>query len=128
MQIIDKITRQTLIDDGSLIVIEDEELAKAGVKFPSCVTSNLYVLMEDKPVYESDEARLYDLLYMFTMAAEGKIQAKVTVLPNGEEMEYSFILNDSVSVDASRKVTIKAVVAPGDNLEPTLTFMLPYED
>lgn len=128
MPVIDKVSRKDLIEEGSLIVVDDELLKEVGIKFPAAVTSGANALLEDMPEYESFEGRAYDMLYMFVQAVKGTIQSKTTSTSLGEEMKYEFILNDATFDGEPKEVTIKTIIGPGDNFEPVLTFMLPEED
>lgn len=127
--IIDIVTRQDLIDDGELIVISEEITKDAGIKYPTAVTTAVYALLEDAPRHEDFKGRAFDMVNMFRLAVKGHITSRIRSTGTGQEMLYVFILNDSSwSGGDAKEVAIKAVVGPGDNLEPVLTFMLPDED
>jgi len=139
MKTIFSITRQDLIDDGELILVSGTILKDTRVCFPAAITSALHAKIKNMPNWEDYEGRVYDMLYMFTMAVSGHIPSKKQTLYTGEALQYEFILNDSSckADGVPTVVSVKAIVGPGDcpddhpvGMPPpaVLTFMLPEED
>lgn len=135
--LIDHCSRADLIKDGTLIEVESSILKEVGIKYPTAVTCGIETLLNDMPEHESFEARVYDMLDMFTQAIKGNITSRKYPEGAGEALVYEFILNDSLFNGTPKMVEIKVIVGPGDYPEehpsdvpppPVLTFMLPSED
>ncbi|MES9681776.1 DUF6573 family protein [Gottfriedia acidiceleris] len=119
-EVISMYTRAQAIEDGSLIDIS--KLGKeAGVKLPIAMTQTAYgrVVEPDEAAKsrgESVNGRLWDVLTMFTLKARGSnssiIRFKVVATVNGRNKTHE----------------LKAIIGPGDTLDPVLTIMLPDED
>jgi len=119
--VIDTYTRAQAIEDGVLIDVTN--MAKeAGIKYPVAVTEavwSTYIVPDDRSrAYgQSEDGRLWDTLWMFRMAArrtEGAIM----------HFKLYFIMKERLK----KLVMLKAVVHPGDDMEPVITIMLPEED
>jgi len=78
-----------------------------------------YIVPDDRSRVQgqSENGRLWDTLWMFSMAARRT---------EGAIMYYKlhFITKEKLK----RLVTLKAMVLPGDNMEPVITIILPDED
>ena len=119
--VIDTYTRAQAIEDGVLIDVTDVA-KKAGIKYPVALTNAVwftYIVPDDRSRVQgqSENGRLWDALWMFSMAARRT---------EGAIMYYKlhFITKEKLK----RLVTLKAMVLPGDNMEPVITIMLPDED
>ena len=125
-------TRADAIRDGVLIELPDAIVREAGIVFPVAVTDNLwgtYIEPDylDKLPGQSVNGRLWDLLWMFHLAArrgEG----------HSDRLSYrcTFTVQrlhpGGVVVIDQETVMIQAVCGPGDHGEPTITLMLPGDD
>ncbi len=113
-------SRKQAIEDGVLIDIS--ELAKeCGFKVPVAITSalmNKYLEPdeENRSLGQSFEGRAWDMLFLLFIKAKSVSNSCVFI-----SME--------INVRSVKKtVSIKAVIGPGDTLDPVLTIMLPEED
>jgi hypothetical protein len=129
-EVISVYTRQQALEDG--VLVDVTEMAKeAGFKFPVAVTLRLHaeVLTPDPRAEEfgqSFDGRLWDALHMLHMAIKKVLPSKTYRYGAGQVTEYQcyFIMN----ARQRRKLTLKAVCGPGDNMEPVITIMLQDED
>lgn len=131
MTIIFSYTRADAIADGVLKDVS-EMAAEAGIRFPAACTGTLWAELVApsefaRSIGNSEEGRLWDILWMFVMATKGMIPHKNYREGLGEALEYEtlFVMGEEFE-PVSR--AIKAVCGPGDNAEPVITFMLPHED
>ena len=112
--LIDVDTREQAIDDGVLVDVS-EMAREAGIKYP---TWDGVVEPDDKAKEhgESEGGRLWDVLYMFSVAAKRNA---------GAELLYRLI-----ATKGGRQHTqeLKAVCGPGDTMAPVITIMMPNED
>lgn len=124
-------TRQDALDDG--VLVDVTEMAKeAGVGIHTACTARLYhEIVVPTPYAEgmgnSVEGRLWDLIWMFTCATRGMLEARKYRAGVCEVLEYPCLFVMDGSPEAVEH-TIKAMVGPGDEGEPVLTLMLPGED
>ncbi len=113
-------TRSNAIEDG--VLIDVSELAdECGIKYPVAVTSTVWegyikVNEELKSRGQSEEGRLWDLLWMFRSAA---LKEKT---PQLKFQAYFETVNGKILVE------FKALCGPGDEAEPVITIMMPEED
>jgi len=107
-------------DDGVLIDVS-ETAKEAGVTFPTAVTAAVwakYVVVPDGVTCQDEAGRLWDVLWMFRTAA--------SIGPGGAELLFDvYVRNDNRH---AKRITLKAVVGPGDDAEPVITIMCPDED
>jgi hypothetical protein len=119
-EVIFAITRKDLLESGDLIDVS--KMGKeAGIKFPVAVTSAVWVnvVTPDKAGEargESQDGRLWDILWMFTVAARKS---------SGSQILFPLIVTKK---GKSKEIKLKAVIGPGDTLEPVITILLPNED
>ncbi len=120
-ELIHAYTREQAIEDG--VLVDVSTLAKeAGLRYPVAVTRNVwdgYIVPDERArkLGQSETGRLWDLLWMFSIAAR---HASIdTIL-----FRLYFIMKER----QRRLITMKAMIAPGDNGEPVITIMLPEED
>ncbi|WP_013630076.1 DUF6573 family protein [Rubinisphaera brasiliensis] len=119
--VIHKYTRREAIADGVLIDVS-KTAAEAGIRFPVAVTSAVWqkvISVPDDLVGEQDESgRLWDVLMMFRLAANNT---------GGQWLSFQLLVKTEIGA-APELVTLKANCGPGDDLEPVITVMLPWED
>ncbi len=114
-------TRKQAIDDG--VLIDVTEMAKeAGIKYPVAVTAELYDSYitptdEDKGNGQSIEGRLWDTLWMFRCAAKG-------IQGNRVDFEVFYTLRGKQELTDLYALC----TGEGENGEPVITIMLPWED
>jgi hypothetical protein len=121
MDVIYAYTRQEAIEDGVLIDVS-KMAREAGLKYPTAVTSSLWEKYikpsenDKKKYHQSVEGRLWDVLWMFSLAAmrcsRNTLLYKVIFVVRGRQ----------------KTATLKAVIGPGDDMDPVVTIMLPEED
>lgn len=120
-KIIYSYTRAQAIEDG--VLVDVSEMAKeAGFKWPVAVTAEVWGKIENIPPrlkgIQDIQGRLWDLLQiLFWVARRG-----------GTEINFQMIMDRNEGGHRLRWLTLKAVSGPGDNLDPVITVMMPYED
>jgi len=121
-------TRAQSIEDGFLADVS-ETAREAGIRFPVAITQEAWadcVAWDDEAearkggTGQSEAGRLWDVLWMLRMAIS-RIQGNVAMY------EIYRVPREGRGVKP-RRVTLKAVCGPGDQGEPVITIMLPYED
>ena len=116
-------TRAQALDDG--VLVDVSEVAKeAGIKFPVALTSAVYgkyVEVPDGITGQDEGGRLWDILWMLRCAASRC---------HGDTLHFQLYVrnHNREQLDQRDLVTLKAVCGPGDDGEPVITIMLPYED
>jgi hypothetical protein len=125
-------TRQDAINDGVLVDVT-ETAKEIGFRYPVAVTNHkpkalvnevntVWGIIENIPPskqgIEDVEGRLWDVLWM----------AKVAIRTSRAEDTSMIPFDVLLSSGKKKKFTFKVVCNPGDNAEPVLTIMLPYED
>jgi hypothetical protein len=114
-------TRAQAIEDG--VLVDVSKMAKeAGIKYPTALTAAVwadYVVVPEGVEAQDESGRLWDILFMFHMAARQAGAGTSTIL-----FEL-LVQNDNTT---PKLVTLKAICGPGDTLDPVLTILLPDED
>lgn len=119
-EVIYSYTRKQAIEDGVLVDVT-KVAAEAGFKYPVVVTKRVWdevVTPDDasKEYGQSEEGRLWDVLWMCMVAAKGS---------RGSEIRFQlYVQNGRVK----ELITLKAFCHPGDQWEPVVTIMMPGED
>jgi len=113
-------TREQAIDDGVLVNVS-ETAKEAGIKYPTAVTRAVWceIIEPDEKAKEHGESiagRLWDVLFMFSMAARRS---------SGDIIQYRMLATKD---GRQHTRTLKAVCSPGDTQAPVITIMLPDED
>lgn len=123
-EVISSYSRAQGIEDG--VLVDVSEVAKeAGITFPVAMTRTVWCECVEVPKgfegIQDEMGRLWDVLWMFKVAAQ-RIE--------GDRLEYQLMLLEGTKNGKCRhrKVTLKAVCGPGDDLEPVITIMQPDED
>lgn len=111
-------SRANAIEDGQLIDVS-ETATEAGIRFPTALTRRVwarFVTVPDGLVGQDEDGRLWDILWMFCVAAKGV---------SSEQLSFSlYVRNDD---ENPKLITLEAVVGPGDDATPVITIMLPNE-
>ena len=114
-EVISSYSRAQAIEDGVLVDVT-ETAREAGIKYPVALTRAVFERCVALPKryrgLEDERGRLWDVLSMFRFAAR---------VNGGDTLRYSLMVS-------RRKVLLKAVIGPGDTLDPVITIMLPEED
>ena len=120
-EVIHTYTRYQAIEDGVLVDVTNMA-QEAGIRFPVAVTRSvwdLYIVPDDRslPYGQTEEGRLWDLLWMFRNAARNS---------DGNIIYFKVYF---IMKERQRKlVTLKSICSPGDKGEPVITILLPNED
>ena len=130
-------TTKQAVEDGVLVKIDSDILKEIGIKYPVYLTSVVFRRYVEVPADARDhqdlDARLFDLLYMFAMAAKQTdsvlLYYKFTCLLR---QDATCQANESRS-DLSRfhkEIKLKAMITGQDinDASPAIFIMLPSED
>jgi len=112
-------TRADALADGELVDVSPMA-QEMGIRYPVAVTRAVwegYVTPPKSAEGQSLEGRLWDILWMFRLAAKRAAGSEVL-------FQVALVLKRT----KAQLVTFKAVCGPGDDGEPVLTIMLPEED
>lgn len=119
-------TRAQALDDGCLIDVSTHA-KEIGIKLPVAVTGAVwckYIEWTDKDtkqqVYQDTEGRLHDVLWMFMVAAKS--------CPTDQLLYKLYSIARDGKAKRPRITILKAIIGPGDTVEPVITIMLPNED
>jgi len=120
-------TRADAISDGVLVELSDQMVSEAGIKVKVAVTRAVW---DDylSPSYLDElsgrnvEGRTWDLLWMFGCAARRSRYASTI------QFRVLFVTMKESGSIVTEDVLLKAVCGPGDEGEPVITIMLPWED
>jgi len=126
-EIIFAYTRADAISDGVLVELPNQMVSGAGIKVKVAVTRAVW---DDylSPSYldelhgQSVEGRTWDLLWMFGCAARRSRHASTI------QFRILFVTMKESGSIVTEDVLLKAVCGPGDEGEPVITIMLPWED
>jgi len=118
-------TRKQALEDGTLIDVTSMA-REAGIKYPVAVTAELYhgyiePTEKEQEHGQDHDGRLWDVLYMFVFNARKA---------DGSLLHYkvSFVKEQPDGELRNETQKIKAVIGPGDDANPVITLMMPYED
>lgn len=120
-------TRADAVSDGVLVELSDQIVSEAGVKVKVAVTRAVWddflspSYLDDLPG-QSVEGRTWDLLWMFGCAARRSRHASTI------HFRVLFVTMKESGSIVTEDVLLKAVCGPGDEGEPVITIMLPWED
>jgi len=113
-------TREQALEDG--VLVDVSQMAKeAGIKWPVALTASVfgrYVEVPEGVIGQDETGRLWDILWMFRLAAR----------KGGDTLLFQLHVRNDNSDRTAPLVTLKAVCGPGDQGEPVITIMLPDED
>ncbi len=126
-EIIFAYTRADALSDGVLVELSDQMVSEAGIKVKVAVTRAVW---DDylSPSYldelfgQSVEGRAWDLLWMFGCAARRSRHASTI------QFRVLFVTMKESGSIVTEDLLLKAVCGPGDDAEPVITIMLPWED
>lgn len=118
--IISTYSRAQAIEDGELVDVS-EVAREAGIKYPTALTRAAWVDVVEpddkaKEHGESEQGRLWDVLWMFANAAKRS---------GGTEILFKLIATRDGKQHTRE---LKAICGPGDTMDPVITIMLPDED
>ncbi len=118
VEVVSSYSRAQAIEDGVLVDVT-ETAKEAGIKFPVALSQGVWtrIVVPSEAAQEegqSIEGRLWDVLWLFRCYAKAKETS-------GDTMIYP------ISVSGIPEA-LKAVIGPGDTMDPVITIMLPWED
>lgn len=121
-------TRQQAIDDGVLVDLMQPDLVElvhnAGIKYPVAMTTTAFgdyveLTPAAKRACNDIKGRLWDVLWMFRVAVRQQ---------RGDSREILFQFYCVTDRIRPTLCILKAVIGPGDQGEPVITIMHPWED
>jgi len=120
-EVISRYSRKQAIEDG--VLIDVTQMAKElGIVIPTAITQNLWSSWVEVPEglegLQDEKGRLWDVLYMFSIAARRAITES--------RLTYSVLFQTKER--KMKTVHLDAVCGPGDQGEPVITIMLPGDD
>ena len=121
--IIFRYTRSQALDDGVLVDLS-RWAGETGFRIPVACTQAVWADYIEPPegtldLGQSQRGRAHDVLWMLYLAIKRSS-------PGESELRYDVIfLNEQLEHET---VTLKAVCGPGDEGEPVMTIMMPFED
>jgi hypothetical protein len=135
-KIISSYTRAEAVEDGVQVRILQEASREAGIVFPVFMTRgvfNKYVRVPDGMPHQSESGRLWDILFMFRLAAMNTPGSDllfkfVCQLPDaGNWTRYEKMCEGNRLL---REITLRAVIGPIDlgDLQPAITILFPNKD
>jgi len=135
-KIIASYTRMEAVADGIQVPISPDIAKEAGIKFPVFLTRGVYdkyVLVPFDMPHQSEDGRLWDILYMFSLSARRCSGADLKFgfccqLPDiGDWTKYEKVCEGNRLL---REVTLRAVIGPLDldDPSPAITILFPDED
>jgi hypothetical protein len=113
-------TRAQAIADGVLVDVS-RTAAEAGFRYPVALTSavwSAYVAVSPDDEGQDEQGRLWDILNVL----------KYSIRDATNQQLVFFEVLIAKSGKRPERVRLKAHCGPGDNLEPVITIMEPYED
>ena len=119
--------RADAVSDGIMVELPDQMVSEAGIKVKVAVTRAVWddylspSFLDDLPG-QSVEGRTWDLLWMFGCAARRSRHASMI------QFRVLFVTMKESGSIVTEDVLLKAVCGPGDEGEPVITIMLPWED
>ena len=126
-EIIFAYTRADALIDGVLVELSDHIVSEAGIKVKVAVNRAIWddylapSYLDELPG-QSVDGRTWDLLWMFGCAARRSRHASTI------QFRVLFATMEESGSIVTEDVLLKAVCGPGDEGEPVITIMLPWED
>ena len=120
-------SRADMVADGSMIEVPQKLCREAGIVVPVGILSSIWSdcvewseADSERQTHQDETGRLWDILYMFRETARrckgDTVLFKIARIPR-----------DGRST-GPQETELKAIIGPGDTMEPVVTIMLPDED
>src|SRR5690606_15084318 len=108
-------TRKQAIEDGVLVDLSNNEVAKSHWKFPLACTDSVWAIFQEAMEQEAHDANgiLHDVSVVAKLSLQGK--------PDRNQTIFTTRIGE-------RNHRLKLHIGPGDDALPVLTLMLPHED
>jgi hypothetical protein len=131
-EVIYSYTRSDALRDGALVELPADLCREAGVIVPVAVTAEVWHLIDpgnlDQMPGQSMTGRAWDLLFTFAVAARSfRGRHRSTIVFRCEFLMCREAMGGT-EITERKTVTLRAVCGPGDQGEPVITIMLPWED
>jgi hypothetical protein len=131
-EVIYSYTRSDALRDGALVELPADLCREAGVIVPVAVTAEVWHLIDpgnlDQMPGQSMTGRAWDLLFTFAIAARSFHGRHRSSMVYRCEFLTCREAMGGTEITERKTVTIRAVCGPGDQGEPVITIMLPWED
>ena len=127
-------TRAQAIEDGVLVDLS-EWAKETGFKIPVACTSEVWHSYITPPkgtreLGQSERGRAHDVLWMLFVAIKRRPSSRDSESAGAADASEQ-LLYEVIFLQAPHRqetVELKAICGPGDQGEPVLTIMMPYED
>jgi len=125
-------SRADALRDGVLVELPEELCREAGILVPVAVTDAVWQVVDpgdlDQMPGQSVTGRTWDLLWMFAFAARSpRAQHRSAILYKCDFLTLRETVTGA-EIPENKTVTLRASCGPGDQGEPVITIMLPWED
>jgi len=131
-EVIHQYTRGDALRDGVLIELPAKLCREAGIVVPVAVTVEVWRLIDpgnlDQVPSQSITGRAWDLLWTFAIAARSSHGRHRSTIAFRCEFLMCREAMGGTEITERKTVTLRAVCGPGDQGEPVITIMLPWED
>lgn len=131
-EVIHQYTRADALQDGVLVEIPAELCREAGIVVPVAVTAEVWHLIDpgnlDQMPDQSITGRAWDLLWTFAIAARSSSGRHRSTIVFRCEFLLCHEAMGGADITERKTATFRAVCGPGDQGEPVITIMLPWED
>ena len=125
-------TRADAIRDGTLVEIPADLCHEAGIVVPVAVTASVWDLIDPGNLEtmpdQSVNGRTWDLLWMLTCAVRSTRERRRSVVVFQCDFLMCSQAFSRTAIPEQKTATLRAVCGPGDQGEPVITIMLPWED
>ena len=125
-------TRADAIRDGTLVEIPVDLCREAGIVVPVAVTASVWDLIDPGDLEtmpgQSVNGRTWDLLWMLTCAVRSSRERHRSVVVFQCDFLMCAQAFTRTEIPEQKTATLRAVCGPGDQGEPVITIMLPWED
>ncbi len=115
-------TRAQAIADGVLVDVS-KLASEAGFRFPVAVTAGVWaecVAVPEGLTCQDETGRLWDVLMMLRHA--------IATSDGGDRVDFAVHVRNDNRDGTPPLVKLYALCGPGDDAEPVVTVMLPFED
>ena len=122
-ELISSYSRQQAIEDGILVDVSGvapDLVANAGITLHVAMTNTVwgeYVEVPEGVVGQDWKGRLWDILWLFRLAAKGATE---------DTIYFSVLVRNDAK--PPREIRLKAVCGPDDDGKPCITLLAPEED
>ena len=134
-KIISSYSTQDAVNDGVLVQVPSGILTEIGIKFPVFLTETVHRRYVEVPADAKDhqdlDARLFDLLYMFALAAKNTDSSLLYFSFTCLLRRDANCLGNECKSELSKyhkEVKLKAIIEPYEKGGAKITILMPSED